>query len=103
MVIVAGTMALAIAGCGGGASESSTSTDPGSASSNGSGSYPIAGTTSFPPPQSLAQRAQFVVSVHNTGRRALPNVAVSVCNTTCSYKAPRGQGTTVQAFSYAVN
>jgi hypothetical protein len=103
MVIVAGTMALAIAGCGGGASESSTSTDPGSASSNASGSYPIAVTTSFPRRQSLAQRAQFVVAVHNTGRRALPNVAVSVCNTTCSYKAPRGQGTTVQAFSYAIN
>jgi hypothetical protein len=43
-----------------------------------------------------------VIAVRNTGHRALPNVAVTICNTTCSYRARRGQGTTVQAFSYAV-
>ena len=43
-----------------------------------------------------------VIAVRNTGNRALPNVAVTICNTTCSYRAPRGQGTTVQAFSYAI-
>jgi hypothetical protein len=43
-----------------------------------------------------------VIAVRNIGDRALPNVAVTICNTTCSYRARRGQGTTVQAFSYAV-
>jgi len=101
-VIVAATVALALAGCGG-SSESSSTTDPAGDSSSNGGAYPIAVTASFPRRQSLAQRVQFAIAVHNTGRRALPNVAVSVCNTTCSYKAPRGQGTTVQAFSYAIN
>ena len=100
MVIATAAVALAAAGCGGSSSGSSTA-DP-STHAGGSGSYPVAVTASFPHRQSLAQRVRFTVAVRNTGRRALPNVAVSVCNTTCSYKAPRGQGTTVQAFSYAI-
>ena len=59
-------------------------------------------TASFAAKQSLAAKERLVIAVRNTGHRALPNVAVTICNTTCSYRARRGQGTTVQAFSYAI-
>ncbi|HEX5192544.1 MAG TPA: hypothetical protein VFW09_07055 [Solirubrobacteraceae bacterium] len=100
MVIATATVALAASGCGGSGSASSTTGPAGQrvAAEN----YPIAVSASFPRRQSLAQRVRLVLAVRNTGRRALPNVAVSICNTTCSYKAPRGEGTTVQAFSYAI-
>lgn len=100
MVIATATVALAASGCGGSGPASSTTDAAGQrvAAEN----YPIAVTASFPRRQSLSQRVRLVLAVRNTGRRALPNVAVSICNTTCSYKARRGEGTTVQAFSYAI-
>jgi hypothetical protein len=103
MVIAGAAVTLAIAGCGGSSPES-TSPTTGDASMAGSGgdSYPVAVRTSFPRRQSLSQRTQMVITVRNTGHRTIPNVAVSVCNTTCSAQAKRGQGTTVQAFSYAI-
>ena len=106
MVIATATVALASAGCGASSPASST-TDPAGQAAAGqtaaAESYPIEVTTaSFPRKQSLSQRVRLVIAVRNTGRRALPNVAVSICNTTCSAKAPRGEGTTVQAFSYAI-
>jgi hypothetical protein len=101
MVIAGATAALAIAGCGGSSPASSPADPPGNA--GGGGAYPIAITTaSFPRRQSLSQRVQLVIAVHNTGHRALPNVAVTICNTTCSYRARRGEGTTAQAFSYDI-
>ena len=100
MVIATATVALSTAGCGG--SSPGSSTTGGSAAPVAAEHYPIEVTTaSFPRRQSLSQRVRLVIAVRNSGRRALPNVAVSICNTTCSYKAPRGRGTTVQAFSYA--
>lgn len=100
MVIATATVALAASGCGGSGPASSTTDAAGQrvAAEN----YPIAVTASFPRRQSLSQRVRLVLAVRNTGRRALPNVAVSICNTTCSSKARRGEGTTVQAFSYAI-
>ena len=105
MVLAAATVALATAtataGCGGSSPGSST-TDPAGGPAMAE-HYPIKVTTaSFPRRQSLAQRVRLVIAIRNTGRRALPNVAVSICNTTCSANAPRGQGTTVQAFSHAI-
>jgi hypothetical protein len=92
--------ALAVAGCGGSAHDRT----PGASTTTAAGhsytvSVPIA---SFATKQSLAGSERFVIAVRNLGGRALPNVAVTICNTTCSYKARRGQGTTVQAFSYAI-
>ena len=91
--------ALAAAGCG------STSHHQASAGATTTAagpsfrvSVPIA---SFAAKQTLAGKERFVIAIRNTGRRALPNVAVTICNTTCSYRARRGHGTTVQAFSYA--
>ena len=92
--------ALAAAGCGGASSHA----DPAAGTTTAAGqsftvAVPIA---SFAASQSLAAQERFVIAVRNTGHRALPNVAVTICNTTCSYRARRGHGTTVQAFSYAI-
>ena len=82
--------ALAVAGCGG----SSHDRTPAASTTTAAGhsytvSVPIA---SFATKQSLAGSERFVIAVRNISGRALPNVAVTICNTTCSYKARRGQG-----------
>jgi hypothetical protein len=98
-VAIAGA-ALAVAGCGGtshhGTHAAATTTAAGQAFRV---SVP---TASFAPQQSLAAKERLVIAVRNAGRQALPNVAVTICNTTCSYRARRGHGTTVEAFSYAI-
>lgn len=43
-------------------------------------SFHVRVSSSFPVHQTLAQRTDFVVSVTNTSRRAIPNVAVTVTN-----------------------
>ncbi len=91
---------LALAGCGG---TSRHTTAAGATTTAGSPSFTVAvPVASFAPRQSLAGKERLVIAVRNTGRRALPNVAVTICNTTCSYRARRGHGTTVDAFSYAI-
>ena len=92
--------ALAAAGCGGASSHTTSA----AATTTAAGpsfrvAVPIA---SFAARQSLAGKERLVIAVRNTGRRALPNVAVTICNTTCLHRARRGHGTTVQAFSYAI-
>jgi hypothetical protein len=67
-----------------------------------SGRFPVQVTASFPRLQRLAQHAHLVIAVTNTGRRPMPNVAVTICNTTCTYPAPPGEGTSVAAFSQCV-
>jgi hypothetical protein len=98
-VAIAGT-ALAAAGCGSGSGHSTRAAATTAATGP---SYRVSvPTVSFAARQKLAARERLVIVVHNTGRRALPNVAVTICNTTCSYTARRGHGTTVEAFSYAI-
>jgi hypothetical protein len=98
-VAIAGAT-LAVAGCGG-ASHDRTPAASTTAAAGQSFTVSVP-TASFASRQMLAGSERLVIAVRNTGNRALPNVAVTICNTTCSYKARRGQGTTVQAFSYAV-
>jgi hypothetical protein len=98
-VAIAGA-ALGLAGCG---SVSSHGTPAAGTTTTGGQSYRVAvPIPSFAARQSLAAKERLVITVRNTGHRALPNVAVTICNTTCSYTARRGQGTTVQAFSYPI-
>jgi hypothetical protein len=98
-VAIAGA-ALAAAGCG---SASSHGTPAATTTTATGASFKVSvPTASFAAKQSLAATQRFVIAVRNAGNRALPNVAVTICNTTCSYRARRGQGTTVQAFSYAI-
>jgi len=98
-VAIAGA-ALTAAGCGSASSHES----PAAATTTAGGpSFTVAvPTASFAAKQSLAATERFVIAVRNAGHRTLPNIAVTICNTTCSYRARRGQGTTVQAFSYAI-
>jgi hypothetical protein len=85
--------ALALAGCGSSGTGAQSTGEP-------SGTFPVQVTTaSFPSFQRLAQRTHLVISVRNAGRKTIPNVAVTICNTTCSYSAPVGEGTSVAPFA----
>ena len=90
--MVAGVgLTLALSGCGGGASQ---------AASEPSGHFPVKiSTARFPSPQRLSEHTHLVITVHNSGDKAIPNVAVTLCNVTCAYPAPKGEGTSAQAFA----
>jgi hypothetical protein len=68
-----------------------------------SGKFPVHVVASFPSSQRLSEHTHLVITVTNTGRRPIPDVAVTICNVTCSYPAPVGQGTSVAAFSAYLN
>ncbi len=90
--IIAGAgAALALTACGGGQSQDAH--EP-------SGKFDVAiATASFPASQRLAEHTHLVIAVHNTGSRAIPDVAVTICNVTCAYPAPPGEGSSSGAFS----
>jgi hypothetical protein len=54
---------------------------------------------SFPASQRLSEHTHFVLVVHNISGRTLPDVAVTICNVTCAFPAPAGEGTSAAAFS----
>jgi hypothetical protein len=84
-------VALMLAGCGGGARQDA---------SEPSGKFPVAvSIATFPASQRLAQRTHLVVAVRNAGSQTIPNIAVTICNVTCAYPAPPGQGTGAAAFA----
>jgi hypothetical protein len=103
-VVIAGAgAALAAAGCGGASGGSATAAVAANATTAATQSFKVTvPTASFAARQSLSASERLVIAIRNAGRRALPDVAVTICNTTCSYKARRGQGTTAQAFSYDI-
>ncbi len=89
------TAAVALSACGSAAQQDAHAP---------SGNFPIAVTTAkFPVRQRLAQHTHLVISVRNVGTKTIPNVSVSICNTTCAYPAPVGQGTSVEAFAQYLN
>jgi hypothetical protein len=94
--IVAGVAAtLALTSCGGGARQDANEK---------AGIYHVNVSSSFPSSQRLAQASHFLVNVKNVGKQTIPDVAVTICNTSCSYAAtkstkPGGEGTSVQAFA----
>lgn len=66
--------------------------------------FPVAvASASFPASQTLAQTSHLVIAVRNTGHKTIPNVAVSICNVSCSANAPKGEGTSAAAFSVNLN
>jgi hypothetical protein len=95
-LIVAGAgLGLALSGCGGGSNQ---------AASEPSGNFTVnVKRATFPPSQRLAQHTHMVIAVHNAGSKAIPNVAVTICNVTCAYPAPKGQGSSSQAFAANIN
>lgn len=90
MVIGGLAVLAAVAGCGGGSAQDANAP---------SGRFPVQVTASFPASQRLAQHTRLLIAVTNMGHRPIPNVAVTICNVTCTYPAPVGQGTSVRAFS----
>jgi hypothetical protein len=94
--MVAGVgMALALSGCGGGETQ---------AASEPSGHFTVnVRTARFPASQRLAQHTHLVIEVHNAGSKTIPNVAVTICNVTCAYPAPKGEGSSSQAFAAGIN
>jgi hypothetical protein len=86
---------LALSACGGGQRQDA---------SEPSGNFKIAvSTASFPAAQKLSQHTHLVIAVHNSGRKAIPDVAVTICNVTCAYPAPKGQGSSSEAFAADIN
>jgi hypothetical protein len=84
-------MSLAVAACGSGQNQ---------AAGEPHGNFPVKITAeSFPPAQRLAEYTHLVIVVHNAGHKTIPNVAVSICNVTCSATAAAGEGTSAAAFA----
>ncbi len=94
--IIAGVaVTLALSACGSGANQ---------ATNEPSGHFKVAvSSASFPALQRLAQQSHLVISVRNTGSHAIPNLAVTICNTSCAYPSQNGQGTSAQAFAQNLN
>ena len=87
--------ASAVAACGSGARQDANVP---------SGNFPVQVTTvKWTRFQRLAQHTNLVIAVRNTGSKTIPNLSVSICNTTCRYPAPVGQGTSVAAFAAYLN
>lgn len=90
-MICAALVALVLAGCGGGARQDA---------SEPSGNFTVDVTTaSFPSAQRLSEHTHLVLAVRNTSGKTIPDVAVTICNVTCSYRAPAGEGTSASAFA----
>ena len=95
--IVAGVVAsLVLVACG--------SSGGNQASNEPKGNFKVSiASATFPASQRLAQSTHLVIAVRNTGTKTIPNLAVTICNVTCAYNAPRGQGTSAQAFAQDLN
>ena len=65
-----------------------------------SGNFPVA-VSDAPPSRhpDAGQHTHLVIAVRNTGSKAIPNIAVTICNVTCAYPAPPGEGTSAAAFA----
>ncbi len=93
--ILAALAAVALTGCGGGQRQDAQ--EP-------SGNFPVSVTTAtFPSTQRLSEHTRLVIAVRNTGQKAIPDIAVTICNTTCAYPAPAGEGSSVGAFGFNVD
>jgi hypothetical protein len=68
------------------------------------GTFPVSiSVAKFPAKQRLSEHTRLTIAVTNAGKRPIPDVAVTICNVTCSYPAPPGQGTSVDAFAAYLN
>jgi hypothetical protein len=88
--IVAALAAAALGGCGGARQDAK----------GPSATFPVQVlATNFPASQRLAEHTHLVISVRNAGNKPIPDLTVTICNVTCAYPAPVGEGTSVAAFS----
>lgn len=88
-IVAAFASALALAACG---AQRQDVSEP-------KGNFPVDVTTAkFPGSQRLSQHTHMVLRVRNAGTRTIPDVAVTICNVTCAYPAPPGEGTSAHPF-----
>jgi hypothetical protein len=67
------------------------------------GTFPVQVTNAtFPAAQRMAEHTHLVISVRNAGNKSIPNLTVTICNVTCRYPAPIGEGTSVAPFAQCV-
>jgi hypothetical protein len=86
---------LVLTACGGGTRQDA---------SEPKGKFPVTvDTASFPVKQVLSQHSHLTLEIRNSGRKTIPDIAVTVCNVTCAYPAPASAGTSAQAFSQDIN
>jgi hypothetical protein len=86
---------LALSACGGGSSQ---------AAHEPRGTFAVGvSTATFPATQQLSQHSHLVIAVRNTGHKTIPDVAVTICNVTCAYPAPKGEGTSAGAFAATIS
>jgi hypothetical protein len=91
-IAAGGVTALVVAACGSGGPRQDVA-EP-------SGHFPVAvEKASFPVKQNLSQHTRMTLTVRNAGHKAIPDIAVTVCNITCAYPAPQGAGSTAAAFA----
>ncbi len=90
--LICGVLAvLALTACGGGTRQDA---------SEPSGNFPVAvSAATFPSSQRLSEHTHLVLAVRNAGSETIPNIAVTICNVTCAYPAPAGEGTDAAAFA----
>lgn len=94
-VAVIGTTSVALSACGSGGPQDAHAP---------TGKFPVAiSAASFPAHQRLSEHTRLTISVRNTGTQTIPNVAVTICNVTCAYPAPVGEGTSVLPFAQYLN
>jgi hypothetical protein len=69
-----------------------------------SGNFPVqVAGAQFPSSQRLSEHTHLVITVRNSGSKTIPNIAVTICNVTCAFPAPLGEGTSVEAFASYLN
>lgn len=86
---------LAVAGCGGNMRQ-----DAGEPS----GKFPVRVTAArFPTAQTLSQHTHLVIAVRNSGSKTIPNLAVTICNVSCSATSQPGSGSGSGAQAFAEN
>jgi hypothetical protein len=92
---MAALAALALTACGSGQRQDATTP---------AGTFPVQITAaSFPSSQRLSEHTHLVLSIRNAGRKPIPDLTVTICNVTCRYPAPVGEGTSVAAFAQYLN
>jgi hypothetical protein len=89
--VAAVAVALALAGCA-----PTTRQD----ANEPSGNFPVAVTSAtFPTSQRLSQHTHMVIKIRNTGNKTIPDLAITICNTSCQQPAQPGTGSGTEAFA----
>jgi hypothetical protein len=82
--------ALALAACGG------ERLDVNEPHANFTVSVPV---HTFPASQTMSGHTHLVLKIRNDSNQTIPNVAVTLCNVTCKWGAPAGEGVYAQPFA----